>query len=280
MTALFLVIAAITGLVVGSFVNVVIHRVPQNKSVVDKSACPHCGNAIRPSDNVPVLSWLLLRGRCRNCHEPISLLYPTVEIVTALAFTFIVWISLSTMTWNTPQDIAALSFQLLAFLWLAAAGIALIVIDARTGKLPNAVVIPLYIAGLFLLTVSALITSDFNALLRAGISLIILALLYGVLFLFVPGGMGWGDVKLAGILGFFLGWVGWGALVVGGLAAFVMGALVGIGLLLAKRAGRGSTIAFGPWMVIGAWIGIFWGNDLWIRYLSFVDVLVGVNQKY
>lgn len=280
MTALFLVIAAITGLVVGSFVNVVIHRVPQNKSLVDKSACPHCGTAIRPGDNVPLLSWILLRGRCRNCHEPISALYPTVEIVTSLSFTVIVWISLSTFMWKTPQDIAAHSFQLLAFLWLAAAGIALIVIDAQWGTLPNAVVVPLYIAGLSLLTVSALISSDYSALLRAGISLVLLGLLYGVLFLFVPGGMGWGDVKLAGILGFFLGWAGWGALVVGALAAFVMGALVGIGLVLAKRAGRGSTIAFGSWMVIGAWVGILWGNDLWIRYLSFVDVLVGVNQKY
>ena len=162
MIVLSVIIAAVTGLAIGSFLNVVIHRVPRGQSIAKpRSACPHCGASIRSSDNIPVLSWLLLRGRCRDCQEPISPLYPAVEIVTALAFTALAWQSLTTAPWGSAQESVASSLQLLAFLWLGAAGIVLIVIDAQSGRLPNAIVAPLYIAGLSLLTVSAIVSSDY-----------------------------------------------------------------------------------------------------------------------
>jgi leader peptidase (prepilin peptidase)/N-methyltransferase len=280
MMTLFIVLAAVCGLAIGSFLNVVIYRVPQGLSIVrPRSACPRCGNEIRSRDNVPVVSWLLLRGSCRDCGEPISAFYPIVEIVTALAFTGIAWAALSSSLWSSPSASLASSLSLLAFLWLASAGISLIIIDAQVGRLPNAIVIPLYVSGATLLGISAILASDYAALFRALTGLAALSALYGLLFVTVPNGMGWGDVKLAGILGFFLGWVGWGALLIGALAAFVLGGLVGLWLIATKRAGRGSTIPFGPWMRVGAWGGIVWGNDLWSRYLSYVDFFVGVNQK-
>ncbi len=280
MIVVIVVLAAFLGLAIGSFLNVVIYRVPRGLSVVrPRSACPQCGSYIRSRDNVPIVSWVVLRGKCRDCREPISAVYPLIELLTALAFTGIAWAALSSSEWGSVQDSLARSLSVLAFLWLISAGIALIVIDSQVGRLPNAIVLPLYLAGITLLAVSAMLSSDYASLVRAATGLVTLTAVYGLLFVVVPGGMGWGDVKLAGILGFFLGWVGWGALIVGALAAFLLGGLVGIWLIASKRAGRGSAIPFGPWMLAGAWFGIIWGNDLWSLYLGFVDVFVGVNQK-
>jgi leader peptidase (prepilin peptidase)/N-methyltransferase len=236
--------ATVMGLLVGSFLNVVIVRVPAGKSVVrPRSACPSCGELIGERDNIPVLSWLLLRGRARCCGEPIAARYPLVEAGTALAFGAVAaWVGLS---WLLP-----------ALLYLAAISIALTMIDLELKRLPNAIVFPSYPIAVALLVLAALAVGDPGRLLRAAICAAALYAFYFVLMVVNPRGMGFGDVKLAGILGLYLGWFGWQHAVVGGFLAFVTGGVVGIALMIAGRAGRKSMIPFGPFMILGAWLAL------------------------
>lgn len=259
------------GLLVGSFLNVVVYRVPNGMSVVSPpSACPQCGAGIKPYDNVPVASWLALRGRCRNCRAAISPRYPLVELGTAVFFAVVT-------LWFLVIGLPAASsitdlIVLVAFLYLAAVSIALALIDLDSHRLPNAIVLPSYLVGAVLLGSAALAGGDYEALLRGAIGMAVLWVAYLLMALAYPGGMGFGDVKLAGVLGLFLGYLGWGELVVGGFAAFLLGGVFALGLLLTRRAGRGSGIPFGPWMLAGAWIGIFFGATIWSGYLSLLGV--------
>ncbi|WP_246056552.1 prepilin peptidase [Cellulomonas cellasea] len=251
--------AALFGAAIGSFLNVVVWRVPRRESVVHPpSACPACGHEIRPRDNVPVVSWLLLRGRCRDCAAPISARYPLVEAGTAVLFAL-------TAAWLGP------SWALPAFLYLAAVAVALALIDLDTHRLPNAIVLPSYPVAAVLLALASANpggASDWPALLRAAIGCAVLYAVYFLLVLVYPAGMGFGDVKLAGVLGLYLGWVGWGALVVGWFAAFVLGGVFGVALLLSGRAGRKTGIPFGPWMLVGAAVGLLAGEPLLDAYLD------------
>lgn len=249
------VFCALLGLAVGSFLNVVVWRVPRGESVVSPaSACPRCETKIRPYDNVPVASWIALKGRCRDCDEPISSRYPLVEALTGVLFAF--------MGLRFGFDMA-----LPAFLYLASIGVALTFIDLDTHRLPNAIVLPAYVVAPVLLLAAAAVNDEWSDFVRALVSC---ALLFGVYFglMFAyPQGMGFGDVKLAGILGLYLGWVGWGALVVGAFSAFLFGGLFAVFLVLRGRAGRKSGIPFGPWMVFGALVGVGAGPELWNLYL-------------
>lgn len=253
--------AGLLGLLIGSFLNVVVWRVPRGESVVSPpSACPSCGRLIRRRDNVPVLSWLVLRGRCRDCSAPISPRYPLVEAATAVAFALVAW------------RIGA-EWELGAFFWLAGAGIALVLIDLDVHRLPDAIVLPSYPVVLTLLALASLDPggeSDWGALVRALAGGAILFAAYFVMAVAYPGGMGFGDVKLAGVLGMGLGWLGWGSLVVGGFAAFLLGGLFSLGLLALRRAGRRSGIPFGPWMVAGAAVGVAVGEPVWRGYLGLI----------
>ncbi|MDQ0427067.1 prepilin peptidase [Cellulomonas iranensis] len=250
MTALLVVVAAVLGLAVGSFLNVVVWRVPRDESVVrPPSACPACGHPIRPRDNVPVVSWLLLRGRCRDCDAPISVRYPLVEATTSVLFALVVgWLGAS---WALP-----------AFWYLAAVSVALFLIDVDVRRLPNAIVLPSYPLAFVLLALASANPggpSDFSALLRAVLAGVALLVFYVVLRVVYPAGMGLGDVKLSGVLGLYLGWVGWSAVVVGAFAAFLLGGVYGVALVVLRRAGRKSTLPFGPWMLLGVAVGLVAG---------------------
>ncbi len=256
MTALITVLAALVGAAVGSFLNVVAHRVPAGLSVVHPpSACPACGAGIRPRDNVPVLGWLALRGRCRDCGAPISARYPLVEAGTAGLFALVT--ALTGLAWVLP-----------AHLFLAAIAVALTLIDVEHHRLPDAVVLPAYPISAALLALAAAATGDWGSLLRAAIGM---AALYGLYFLLAvakPGGMGFGDVKLAGVLGLHLGYASVSALAVGTFAAFVLGGVVGIALMVAGRAGRRSHLPFGPFMLAGAGLGLWVGDAVVAAYLG------------
>ena len=266
-----LVGAGIFGALIGSFLNVVIFRVPAGRSIVaPPSACGSCGAGIRPWDNIPVVSWILLRGRCRDCAASISARYPLVELGTALFFV-VVATNFSDAPFDIPGSGAAV-FTVLAYLYLAAISVTLALIDLDTRTLPNRIVLPSYLVGIGLLGGAAFADNDAFALIRGVLGLAILWAIYLGLALLYPGGMGFGDVKLAGVLGLFLGYLGWGELIVGGFAAFLLGGIYGLGLLLAKRASRKSGIPFGPWMLGGAWVGIFFGDQLWGGYLSLLGV--------
>ena len=258
------------GSIVGSFLNVVVYRVPLGRSVVSpSSACPRCGRPVRPIDNIPVVSWLVLRGRCRDCGAPISARYPLVEIGAGLLFAAVAWRFLpAAFEGTTAPAVVGSALELTGYLYLAAISIALALIDLDTRRLPDAIVLPAYAVGAVVFTLAAVITGDWPSLVTAGIGLACLGGFYLVLNLVAPGGMGFGDVKLAGVLGLFLGWLGWPTLVVGALAGFIVGGLFGVALLASGRAGRRSSIPFGPWMLAGAWIGVFGGPFIASAYFS------------
>jgi leader peptidase (prepilin peptidase) / N-methyltransferase len=257
-TWLLVVCTATVGLVIGSFLNVVIWRVPRGESVVSPpSHCPGCGHEVRPRDNVPVVSWLLLRGHCRDCGTGISVRYPLVEAGTALVFAVL------TLA-------IGLEPELPAFLYLGAVGVALAMIDIDVKRLPNAIVLPSYLVAAALLTVAAAVDGRWEDLLRAGLGMVALYAFYFLLALVYPAGMGFGDVKLAGVLGLYLGWLGWAEVVTGGFLGFLFGGVVGGGLVLVRRAGRKSKIPFGPFMLAGALVAILWGGALADLYLDTV----------
>lgn len=270
MAVLLPALAGVLGAVVGSFLNVVIHRVPAGLSVVrPPSACPACSSPVRAYDNVPVLSWLVLRAKCRDCGAPISARYPLVELGTAAAFVVVAAMLGPQLVLGTAvTPLIADLVVLLALLYLAAVSIALAAIDLDVHRLPNSIVLPAYLVGGVALTVAAISAADLVSLARAAAGAGILFAFYLVLALIAPRGMGMGDVKLAGVLGLFLGWFGWEALAVGALAAFLLGGLYGVILILARRARRTTGIPFGPWMLAGAWVGILFGEPIARGYLA------------
>jgi leader peptidase (prepilin peptidase)/N-methyltransferase len=255
-----LVLSCVLGLAAGSFVNVVIYRVPRGLSVVrPRSACPHCQTPIAARHNVPVLSWVLLRGRCATCSGPVSVRYPLVELATAAAFVAV-----------TARF--GLDPVLPAYLYLTAIAVALTVIDIDVRRLPNAIVLPSYLVGAALLVPAVVFGGDWRAGVRALAAMALLWTFYLVLALIYPGGMGLGDVKLAGVLGLYLGWLGWNSVLIGAFSAFLLGGLAGAGLLLAGRASRKSALPFGPYMLAGAFLAVFAAAPLSHWYAALLTV--------
>lgn len=268
------VLAGILGVTIGSFINVVVYRVPIVRSIVSPpSACPHCDAQIKAYDNIPVISWLILRGQCRNCKAPISARYPLVEIGSGLMFALVAWFFASPLLdASTVPEAVSEALVLAAFLYLVAVAIALALIDLDVHRLPNVIVLPAYAVSMILFSAASILSGDYASLARAGIGMVILATAYFAMAFAYPGGMGLGDVKLAGLIGIYLGWIGWGALVVGAFAAFLLGGIYAVALLLARRANRKSGIPFGPWMLVGAWLGIGAGNGAFAAYLTLVGL--------
>lgn len=263
-----IVVTGLIGLLVGSFLNVVIYRVPIGKSVVrPRSACPSCGEPIKPWDNVPLASWILLKGRCRHCSVPISVRYPLVELGTGALFSAVALRFSQPLTAPTAVLISTLVL-LVAYLYIAAIGIALTAIDLDTHTLPNAIVLPAYLVVAVLLVAASVVYGDYSQLWRSAVGGATLFAVYFAMAMVYPGGMGFGDVKLAGVIGLLLAFLGWGTLVVGAFAAFLLGGVFGVALLIGKKAGRKSGIPFGPWMLAGAWLGIFIGERVWNGYLG------------
>ncbi len=242
-------IAAVAGLVAGSFFNVVIARLPRHESLVRPgSRCPHCGHPVRPYDNVPVFSWLILRGRCRDCGEPISARYPLVELVTAALFAAVVI--------DTGAN---------EHVWLGLALVSVLVpvafIDLDHRIIPNAIVLPGAVAAIAI--VAATEPSELSEHLIAG------AAAAGFLLLAVlayPRGMGMGDVKLAGVLGLYLGRSVGPAM----LVALLSGTIVGVVIIARKGAaeGRKTAVPFGPFLSLGGLVGLFFGPDIVDWYLD------------
>jgi leader peptidase (prepilin peptidase)/N-methyltransferase len=252
-------VLALVGLAVGSFLNVVIVRVPAGESVFfSRSQCPHCVAELSNRDRIPLLSWIILRGRCRTCAAPISVRYPIVELVTAL-----VWAGL------TAHAFAAGILGLLPLLLVSSAIlIALFVIDLEHKRLPDALTYLMYPAAAVGLLVDGQVTGSWPlgpALAGAGIWLLAIG---GIWFLSGGRGMGMGDVKLAPTLGLILGWVGVGSSVVGLMSAWLIGGVVAIGLMLTRRARTGTAIPFGPFLIVGFGVGLLVGADITEIYLS------------
>jgi leader peptidase (prepilin peptidase)/N-methyltransferase len=272
-------LCGVLGLVIGSFLNVVAWRLPQGLSVAHPgSACPACGHAVRARDNVPVLSWLLLRGRCRDCGERISPRYLVVELVTGVLFA-----ALALHLGPSPV--------LPAYLYLAAAGVVLTLIDLDHYRLPDAITLPSQVVGVVLLAVGTAFGGDWTAFRRGLVGMLVLWLVYeGLNRMPVPrrgrpvavpvgapgaedeadllvghgtaapadevapeeedappvrrSGMGRGDVKLAPTLGLHLAYLGWGTFLTGAFGAFLLGSVIGVAqaAVLRSRAGESGSL--------------------------------------
>lgn len=269
MLALTTVLVGVLGLLVGSFLNVVIHRVPAGRSVVTPpSACQECGARIRWHDNMPLVSWLVLRGRCRDCGARISARYPLVELGTGVAFALVALGLATDGLLPAPARLpdAAQWLVLAAYLAFAAAGIALAIIDVELRRLPTPIIVTAGSIVGVCFAAAAVLRGDLAALLTAVVTAVAMGALYLVIALIRPDGMGLGDVRLAVLVGLVTGWVGWPAAALGLLSAFLLGALLGIAILLARRGDRRTAIPFGPWMLVGAWIGILAGPAAWQWY--------------
>jgi leader peptidase (prepilin peptidase)/N-methyltransferase len=247
------------GLLIGSFLNVVVWRVPRGESVVSPpSACPGCGTPIRARDNVPILSWVRLRGRCRDCSTSISVRYPLVELGTAALF--------AVMAARVGAHL-----ELLAFLYLAAVGLALALIDIDVQRLPDALTLPSYVVMAILLGAAAVTEGHGDQAVRTVLAGLAVFAFYFALWFVYPSGMGFGDVKLSGLLGGYLGWLSWKAVVVGVFSGFLYGGVFGIGVVLFAGGGRKTRVPFGPFMLLGALTGILVGDRLGAAYLSLLS---------
>lgn len=260
--------AVILGLCVGSFMNVVIHRLPKmvehamfapddDRSappnlIVPPSSCPQCGAAIRVRDNIPIVSYLLLKGRCAHCGAAISLRYPVVEFLGALLFVFVVaWL-------DTPLQMAGaliFSFSLLALLF----------IDLKHYLLPDLITLPLLWCGL-LFNINGTFTDLSSAVVGAVVGYMVLWTVYH-LFRLLTGkeGMGYGDFKLVAAIG---AWLGWQMLPLVILLGSVIGAIVGGIFLAVSRRGRDHPIPFGPFLAGAGWVAMFWGGEIVDGYLQ------------
>lgn len=260
MTVAVASVCAVLGLAVGSFLNVVIHRVPRKESVVTpRSRCPGCGTEIASRDNVPVLSWLVLRGRCRTCGMAISARYPAVELATAALFV--------AMALRFPED-----WALPAFLVLAAACLAGSVIDLEHMLLPNRLVYPSLAMAAVLLAVAAGIEGEWWPLARAAIGAVLASGFLLLLALLWPrgGAMGGGDIKLALLLGLCLGWLGLGHVALGMFLGFLLGSVAGILLLALRARAAKDHFAFGPFLAAGTLVAVWWGSQV-------IDWYTGTN---
>jgi leader peptidase (prepilin peptidase) / N-methyltransferase len=247
--ALAIGFAAVGGLLVGSFLNVVAYRLPRGESLTHpRSRCTSCGAQLRAVDNIPVVSWLALRGRCHHCGAPISARYPLVEASTGVLYAAVV---------ATQDDAVRIVLGLL----LVTALVPITLIDLDQRIIPNRITGPAAVAAL--VAVAALDTDFLVEAIVAGIAgggfFLIAALLY-------PRGMGMGDVKLAGVLGLYLG----RAVAPAILIALLVGVAVGAGIIVRKGAveGRKTAVPFGPFLALGGMVAFFVGNELVDAYLD------------
>jgi len=275
----FIILAGIIGLLVGSFLNVVIHRLPKMMErewqqqcaelngqiieaspsynlIVPRSACPHCNHAISALENIPVISYLFLRGKCAGCAASISPRYPIVEAVSGLLSAY--------AAWHFGFGLASIAAIILVW-----ALIALTFIDFDTQLLPDSITLPLLWLGL-LLNLNGAFTSLPNALIGAVAGYLILWSVYWA-FKLTTGkeGMGYGDFKLLAALG---AWLGWTMLPLIILLSSLVGAVVGVALIIFAKHGRNIPIPFGPYLAGGGLIALFWGPALTQGYLQLLAV--------
>lgn len=278
--AAFILVAAVFGLLTGSFLNVVSLRLPhmmeqgwisscreslhehRETTVVEKeepplslvyppSSCPQCGHRIRAWENIPILSWLCLRGKCSACKAPISIQYPLVEAAAALLAALVAW----RFGFGWPAMMAIL------FSWVL---LVLAVIDLRTQLLPDSITMPFLWLGL-LLNTSAMFTSLTSAVVGATIGYLLLWLLYHA-FRLLTGkkGMGYGDFKLLAMIG---AWLGWQVLPLTIIIAAALGTVAGISLIILRGHDRQIPIPFGPWLATAGWVALMWGETINQLYL-------------
>lgn len=239
------------GAALGSFATVLEARIPEGQSIVSPgSRCPHCGRGLSWSENIPILGWLLLRGKCKGCGKAISRKYPLTELTTAVLFT-------AAFTPGPLPHFEAANFATAA---MAVVSVPLVLIDIRLHRLPNALTygaaICLFAINLF----SALLNGDFSQFVPVILAGLVPAIALFTVALVSRGGMGLGDVKLAVVLGWAAGLASITAVFATFVIAFALGGVYAIAVLVAKKADRKAAIPFGPFLLAGFWIAFLGGN--------------------
>lgn len=254
-TPILIIYSGLLGLVVGSFLNVVVHRLPRGTSIVfPRSACTFCGGVLSARDNIPVLSFLLLRGKCRRCSSPIAIRYPLVELSTSALFALCAW------RFGVGLETLAATVFCCFLLCLA-------LIDFDHFLLPDRLTLPGILAGLLLqpwLPRTSFADAALGVLLGAGALILIVNFWY---WLRSEEGMGLGDVNMLAMVGAFLGWQGAAVTLV---MATVTGALTGLGLIAFHRLGARSRLPFGVFLSVGAAIALFVGDEIANFYLGYL----------
>lgn len=246
----FLPFVFVFGLVFGSFLNVLIYRLPQGLSLMGRSFCPKCRHKISWFDNVPLLSFVVLKGKCRSCCFPVSFQYPAVELTTGVLFVF----TLLFFSWRDFQLWSILGFAFT--LWLVSALLVIFVIDLKHRVIPDEIVFPT-----ILISLPFAIRDTPYALPTALLSFLFFFLLH---FLTRGKGMGLGDVKLAFLIGLVLGFP---KSILTFYLAFLTGAIVGVILVLLGKKKLKQAVAFGPFLVASTFFSLFWGDPL-VRWLT------------
>lgn len=252
----WIVVAGCLGLIFGSFATVVAYRVPRAGSIVTgRSKCPSCDAQIAWYDNIPLLGYLILLGKCRNCGQAISPRYLWIELATGAS-------------WALLVARKGISFEVAifaAFFWVL---VVLTAIDLEHKLLPNKIVYPTFVASWVALAVAAFVDGDLDPLKGAALGALIFGgFLFTVAFI-VPAGMGGGDVKLAFVLGSYLGYTGSiGVTLVGMFLSFLLGGVIGIALLMGGE-GRKAQVPFGPFLAAGTMLAILWGRSILDWYLG------------
>jgi leader peptidase (prepilin peptidase)/N-methyltransferase len=249
-----IILIFILGLIVGSFSNVCIYRIPRNESIIfPASHCPKCRSNISLKDNIPLLSYILLKGRCRNCKSKISIRYPVVELLTGLIYLII-------------YLIYGLSIQSLIYIILSSALIIIAFIDLNEQIVPDVISLPGIVIGFiisFFVSYISFVNSALGVFVGGGIILVI-GLAGSVIF--KKEAMGGGDVKLAAMIGAFLGWR---YIIISLFLGFFLGAVVGIILILSKIKNREDVVPFGPFIALGSIITLLWGEKIISWYIGF-----------
>ena len=251
---LWAIFAGLFGACIGSFLNVVIYRLPLGQSIVSPpSRCPKCGYRLQWYDNVPIIGWLLLGGRCRKCRNAISIQYPLVELITALLFVLVVWLT-------PPGPLLATRLLLVCIL------IVLFGIDLEHQILPNAITLPGIVAGLLLSLIAppGLRDALIGVVVGGGI---LYAIAWGYYLWRREEGLGMGDVKMLAMIGAFLGWK---AVLVTLVLSSFSGALIGVALIAAQRGSMKFALPFGTFLAIGAAVAMFAGEPLVNWYAGFL----------
>jgi leader peptidase (prepilin peptidase)/N-methyltransferase len=252
-----IIVASIFGLIFGSFATVAAYRIPRKESIATgRSKCPNCGRTIPAYENVPLLGYLFLRGRCRGCGTKISIRYPLIELATGALFGLAAWKF-------------GFSVELFVYAGLFWTLVVLTVIDLEHQLLPNRIVYPAFVVGWVGLVVAALADSDPHRLFTAAMGALIFGGFFFLVAFIVPAGMGMGDVKLGFVLGSFLGYLGApGLVLVGMFLAFLTGGVIGIVTLLFRGGNRKTMLPFGPFLALGSIISIFWGQRILDAYIG------------
>lgn len=240
----FYTFIVILGLILGSFNSVLVARIPNGQSIRGRSHCPQCNQQIQNHFNIPIIGYLALRGRCRNCGSQISIRYLLLEIVTSALVVIPV----------TKFDRV---FECVAWIFFVVFAVALAAIDVEHHRLPDPLTGSLYLAGLVFLSLDSLVHHNFGRLNHAFISSIALGGFYWIVNFLSKGGMGMGDVKLATSIGLYCGYISVSTVYLASMIGFAMGSLVGVFLIAIKRAGRKSALPFGPFMLLGAIASIY-----------------------